>query len=266
MQQPRLDFADFAGQLAIAFGRAGLAAKLGRALLLLAEDFAQSRQVGFGRAQLLLGILAPRVEAGNARRFLEQLAPLDRLGSDDRADPALADQRGRMRARRCVGEQQRHVLLPHVLAVEPVGRARAALDPPGDLALAAGIVVARRAVDQDRHLGEIARRARRGAGEDDVFHAPAAKRLGRGFAHRPADRLEQVGLAAAVGADDPGQARLDAQFSGLDEALEAGELEPPDAQLCRPSRAPASRARRAPPGAAARALPRSPSSQAACRR
>ena len=81
------------GDLAIALGGAGLAAKLGGALLLLAEDFAEPRQIGFGRAQLLLGVLAPRVQARNARRFLEQQPALDRLGGDHRADLALADQR-----------------------------------------------------------------------------------------------------------------------------------------------------------------------------
>ena len=86
------------------------------------------------------------------------------------------------------------------------------------------------AIEQDRDLGEIARWARRRAGEDDVVHAPAAQRLGARFAHCPADRLEQVGLAAAVRADDPGQARLDPQLGRLDEALEAAELEPPNPQ------------------------------------
>src|SRR3712207_7266595 len=44
--------------------------------------------------------------------------------------------------------------------------------------------------------------------------------LGRAFAHHPADRFEEVGLAAAVGSDDPGQPRLDPQLGWLDEALE----------------------------------------------
>ena len=72
MQQPRFDAADLLGQLAIALGRARLAAKLRRALFLVAEDLAQPGEIGFGGAQLLLGVLAPGVKAGNARGFLEQ--------------------------------------------------------------------------------------------------------------------------------------------------------------------------------------------------
>ena len=40
-------------------------------------------------------------------------------------------------------------------------------------------------------------------------------------------KLEQVGLAAAIGTDDTRQAWLDPQFGRLNETLEAAELEPP---------------------------------------
>ena len=128
-----------------------------------------------------------------------------------------------MRAGGRIGEGQRHILGAHVAAVDAVGAARAALDPADDLELLALAVGA-----AQHDLGEIARRAGGGAREDDVVHPARAHRLGAGFAHHPADRFEQVGLAAAVGADDAGQARFDAQFGGLDEALETAELEPPE--------------------------------------
>ena len=73
---------------------------------------------------------------------------------------------GRMRAGRGVGEQQRDVLGADVAAVDPIGGAGAALDPAGDLDLAdrrqrdvAGMSPAL-ALDQQRHFGEVARRAR----------------------------------------------------------------------------------------------------------
>ena len=142
VEQPRFDRADLVGQLAIAFGGARLAPQLRGALLLVAEDFAEPREIGFGRAQLLLGILAPRVKPGNARRLLEQQPPLDRLGGDDRADLALADERRRVGAGRRIGEQQGDVLGADVAAVDPIGGAGAALDPPGDLAFAGAALVA----------------------------------------------------------------------------------------------------------------------------
>ena len=215
MEQPRFERADLGGQFLVALGGARLPPQLGRALLLLAEDFAQPGEVGLGRAKLLLGVLAPRVKPGNARRLLEQKAPFDRLGRNDRADLALADQRRRMRARRRVGEQQGDILGADVAAVDPVGGAGAALDPPRDVAFARPGFIACVTVEQHRHFGEIALRARRGAGEDHVVHPAAAKRLGAALAHDPADRLEQVRFAAAVGPDDPGQAGLDPELGQI---------------------------------------------------
>ena len=92
---------------------------------------------------------------------------------------------GRMGAGRGVGEQQGDVLLADVAAVDPIGRAGAALDPPGDLDLAhrrdrtSPSLSPALALDQHRHLGEVARGPQGGAGEDDVVHAGAAHRFGR---------------------------------------------------------------------------------------
>ena len=55
------------------------------------------------------------------------------------------------------------------------------------------------------------------------FHARAAQRFRAVLAHRPAQRFEQIGLAAAVGADDAGQARLNDKLRRIDEGLEAGQ-------------------------------------------
>ena len=143
------------------------------------------------------------METRNPRRFLEELAALDGLGGNNRADLTLANEGGGVGAGRRIREEQGDVLGTNVAAVDPIGRARAALDPPSDLAFAGALVVVLM-FDQDRHFGEVAGRTRRGSGEDHVVHAAAAKAFGAGLAHRPADRLQQVGFAAAVGADDAG--------------------------------------------------------------
>ena len=169
--------------------------------------------------------------------LFEHLTSLDRLGRDHVRDLALADQRGGMCAGRSVGEGERDILRAHVVAVDPVGTARAAFDPADHLQLFAAIVGA-----GQHHLGELARRALLGPGEDDVFHPARAHRLGRGFPHDPADRFEQVGLAASVGADHAGQPRFYAQFGRLYEALETREAKAPylhPRALLRPQRAPA---------------------------
>jgi hypothetical protein len=216
--EPRPGGADSPSAGAVALGGARLAAKLADAGLLVGEQLVEPNEVCFGRAKFLLGVLAADVKPRDPGGFLEQHAALDRLGGDNRADSALRHECRGMRPRRGVGEQQRDILRADIATVEAVGRARAALDSAGNLAVA--IVC----VDQQRDLCEVARRPTCGAGEDDVVHAAAAKRLGAALAHHPANRLEQVRLAAAVGADDPGQPGFDAQFGGFDEALETAEL------------------------------------------
>src|SRR4029078_6175486 len=66
------------------------------------------------------------------------------------------------------------------------------------------------------------------AGEDHVLHGGTAHAFVRGLAHRPAERLEQVRLAAAVRADHAGQAGLDQELGGLDEGFEAEKAESGD--------------------------------------
>src|SRR5689334_12858148 len=130
-----------------------------------------------------------------------------------------------MSASGCIREQQRDVLRANVTAVDPVRRARTTLDAPRDFAFACSAVVTGVALDQNRDLGEVARWPRRGYGEDDIVHSAAVQRLRAGLTHRPADGLEEVGLAASVGPNDTGQSRLDPEFGRLDEALETAELE-----------------------------------------
>ena len=62
-----------------------------------------------------------------------------------------------------------------------------------------------------------------GAGEDDVLHLAAAQRLGALLAHDPGERVDDVRLARAVGADDAGDARFERERRRLREGLEALE-------------------------------------------
>src|SRR5690606_15348646 len=76
-------------------------------------------------------------------------------------------------------------------------------------------------VELQADFGDAAGGAAGGAAEDDGVHLPAARLLGGGLSHDPAQRLDQVRLAAAVRADDAGQAGLDQELGRLDERLEA---------------------------------------------
>ena len=105
----------------------------------------QPGQVGLGRAQLLLGILAADMQPGDARRFLQHLAALGGLGGDNCGDPPLADQRRGMRPGGGIGENQRDVLGAHVAAVDAINRPRLALDAALDLQDLAIVQARRRA-------------------------------------------------------------------------------------------------------------------------
>src|SRR5262249_32944267 len=68
-----------------------------------------------------------------------------------------------------------------------------------------------------------------GAVEDDVRHGPPAEVLGALLPHGPADGVDDVGLAAAVGADDPDDVGVEMDDGPVDERLETADLELPDA-------------------------------------
>jgi hypothetical protein len=81
-------------------------------------------------------------------------------------------------------------------------------------------------VEDERHLGHVARRPARRARKDHVVHAGAAHALGRGLAHHPAQGFDKIGFAAAVRPDDAAAAGLDRQLGRVDERLEAGQTQP----------------------------------------
>ena len=132
-----------------------------------------------------------------------------------------------MRPGRSVGKQKLDVVGARLAAVDPVRGTAPAPDSPHHLDRRAFVVgkrrVARGVVDRQRNFGEVARRAAARAGEDHIVHLAAAQPLGGGFAHHPAQRLDEIGFAAAIGSDNAGKARLDRQLGRLDKRFEAGE-------------------------------------------
>ena len=83
---------------------------------------------------------------------------------------------------------------------------------------------------QDRssqaHFGHARGIAVARAGEDDVFHARAAQSLGRLLAEHPGDRVGDIRFAAAVGADDGGDAfAVKFQLGAIAERFESQNLQ-----------------------------------------
>ena len=214
------------GEFGIAFRLLGLPLQRGDLRVEPGHQVFQPGKIGLGGAQLALGVLAADVQASDPGGLLKHRAAFCRAGGDHLRDLALTNERGGVRASGRIGEGEGDVLGAHVAAVDAVGAACAALDPPGDDQFLVPVIAG-----VEHHFGKVAGWPRGGAREDHVLHPARSHRLGRGFPHHPADRFEQVGLAAAVGADDPGQAGFDSQFRRLDEALEAAELEPVDLHL-----------------------------------
>ena len=100
-------------------------------------DVAEPDQIGLGRRQPELGLVPPGVQPADAGGFLEDLAPLGRLGIDQPADLALADERRRTRPGSGVGEEQLDIAGALLAGIDPICGALAAIDAAFDLDLVA---------------------------------------------------------------------------------------------------------------------------------
>ena len=202
------------GGLGLAAERAELAADLTGEVLHPGEVELH----GLELAQRPLLAAAVLEDAGG---LLDEAAALLGGGPQHGVELALADDDVHLAAETGVGEQLLHVEQPAGRAVDGVLGATAAEHRAGDRDL--GVVDRQGAVgvvDGQAHLGPAERRAAGGAGEDDVLHLAAAQALGPLLPHDPGERVDDVGLARAVGPDDAGDARLEAHRRRRGEGLE----------------------------------------------
>src|SRR3970282_2683276 len=113
------------------------------------------------------------------------------------------------------GAEAADVLVEQVLALAgPV-------EPPGHADFAPRHVEPAVVVEYEADLGQPHGPARGRAVEDHVLHLVAPQGLRALLPERPPDGLGDVGLAAAVRADDTRHAREDLELRLLDEGLEA---------------------------------------------
>ena len=210
---------DLVGQLGVAFRLFGLPTQGRHLRVQPGHQVFETGEIGFRLPQLRFRVASPDMQTRDPGCFFQHFAALRRFRGDDLRDLSLTDEGGRMGTGGGIGEGQRDILRPRVHTVEAIGTAGTAFDTARYGQLVSAIV---RALQY--HFGKIAGRALRRAGEDHVLHSAGSHRLGRIFAHDPSDRFEEVGLAAAVGPDDPGQAGFDMQFGRFDEAFETREF------------------------------------------
>ena len=216
------------GDVALGLGR--LALERAEVSLDLRDDVADAQQVLLRHLHLPLGLLLPALELRDAGGLLDEEAAVLRLRADDEADLALLDDRVGLRPDARSEEEVGDVLQADGRLVDQVLAVAVAMEATRDRDVGVVLVFerdVRRVVvlERERDLGEVGRRSRLGAAEDDVLHAAAAEVLRALLAHRPANRVDDVRLAAAVRADDAHDLVVEIDHGPVDERLEAAELE-----------------------------------------
>src|SRR5438067_1762127 len=198
-------------------------------LLHLVAHVLEPLEILAGLGDARLGLLAPLLVARDTGGFLDEGAHVLALRLDDARDRALLDDGVAARAEPRAEKQVGDVLAPAAHAVDEVRRGVVArhLALQRDLAVArvgaADLAVG--VVEHQLHGGHADRLARGGAIEHHVRHVVAAQMLGGELAHHPAHGVDDVRLAAAVGTDDTGEIAGEGYLGGIDEGLEAGELD-----------------------------------------
>src|SRR2546429_482521 len=198
-------------------------------LLHLVAHVLEPLEILAGLGDARLGLLAPLLVARDTGGFLDEGAHVLALRLDDARDRALLDDGVAARAEPRAEKQVGDVLAPAAHAVDGVRRGVVArhLALQRDLAVArvgaADLAVG--VVEHQLHGGHADRLARGGAIEHHVRHVVAAQMLGGELAHHPAHGVDDVRLAAAVGTDDTGEIAGEGYLGGIDEGLEAGELD-----------------------------------------
>ena len=162
-------------------------------------------QVFTGVAQAIFGFAAAFLVFGYTGCLLQKQAQFFRLGFDNAADGALADDGVGTRAQTGTQKNVLHVAATHRLVVDVVTAGAVACQHPFDsdflklIPLSAGAVGL--VVKHQLDTGAAGRFAGIGAVEDDVLHGLAAQFAGPAFAQHPTHGIDDVGFTAAVGAD-----------------------------------------------------------------
>jgi hypothetical protein len=201
----------------------------------LLADILDTQQVFPGVLQTQFGLAPALAVFRHARRFLEEVADVLGFRLDDARDHALLDDGVAAPAETGTEENVGDVTAPHMLVVDvvtgfavalkhPLDRDLAVLGPcPGGLAQAV--------IENQLDAGAGNRLALPRPVEDDVLHAFAAQLLGGGFAKHPAHRIDDVGLAAAIGAHYADKLARNRDVRGVDEGFESGKLDVRESQL-----------------------------------
>jgi hypothetical protein len=222
---PRAQRCNLSTQLLGALRRGRLQRQGPQPLLHLGLDVQRALDLDPDARELQLGAMLAPLEAAETGGFLEQLTALLRLRAEDLLDAPLADDRVHPAAEPEVGEQLDQVDSAHGGAIEQVLPFSAAMQPASDGEVGIGHrAVALGIVEEELDLAEVLGRAAAAAREDHVVGLLRPEVGRRHRAGGPDDGVRDVGLPRAVGADDDGDAWLEADLDRLRERLEAAQL------------------------------------------
>ena len=208
------------------FGRLGLALQGTQLPAHFSQEILDPQQVRLGGVESAFGLLLALAELQDAGGLLDDRSTLLGSGVEHGVDLALADDHVLLAADTGVREQFLHVEQAARHPVDGVLRVTGAEQHAGDRDL--GELDAERAVavvDGDADLGAPQRRPSGSPREDHVVHLLRAHRLGRLRAEHPRDRVDDVGLARPVGADDDGDPGFEHHRGAVGERLEPLEVE-----------------------------------------
>ena len=206
---------------AVAAGFGGLALEGIRLALHLREHVGQAREVDLGLLELAGGVASLGLVFRDAGRLFEDGPAILGPRGQDQVDLALFHDGIGGPADARVHEELLDVAQAAEGFVEEVFALAVAVDAPRNAHLVVrGAELFLAIGEGHRHLGHADRLAGVRAVEDHVGHLAAAQGLGGLLAQAPADRVEHVALAAAVGPDDGGHAEGEVEFGFLGERLE----------------------------------------------
>ena len=214
-------------ELAELLGQGRLALQVRQPLRKLLAQIVQPVEILERVAHPVLRLAPALLVPGDPRRLLEEVAQILRPGLDDPRDHPLLDDRVAAGTEPGAVEHVHHVAAPAPRPVQPVR----GLPFVGELAAHRDLVVRGEAapgpavqiVEDQLDAGAAHRLARPRSVEYDVRHGVAAQAARRDLPHHPADRVDDVGLAAAVRPDDADDVAGELDGGGIDEGLEARE-------------------------------------------
>ena len=203
--QLRLELTLFGFVFLVLLGGLGLTVQTFKLATQLFTQVGQAREVFVGATNAVFGLATPLLVLGDAGRFFDKVAQVFGLGLDQLGDHALLDDRVAARPQAGAEENIGDVTTTALGAVEVVSGLAVAGHLAADGNLGVGRIFAQqRAVGVIKHqfnAGLTHGFTAGGAVEDDVGHRLAAQVFSRAFAHYPAYGVDNVRLAATVGAN-----------------------------------------------------------------